>query len=177
MGRSCLPSRPPTPPKIGGCADTLATRHVGRLHAHPEVTHWVVLDDLDLTWDDDSVDTPDVLLAHFVQTDPDAGMTAEDAKLAMQILEEPCKMELPRPRKAGEVLDTPGTTDMVMETVMEDAPSTPEQAAARIVVGEIFDEVIKLKPLIDSMAATSMSPSTGQTGCGTGSRRSFSAPM
>lgn len=147
------------------------------LHAHPEVTHWVVLDDLDLTWDDDSVDTPEVLQAHFVQTDPDLGMTADDFKQAMQILEEPCKMELPPSRRRGEVLDTPGTTDMVMEPVMEDGsvPSTPEGVAARLVVGELFDEVVKLSPLIDSMAATSMSPSTGQTG--TTSRRFSSAPM
>merc|ERR1711964_960514 len=69
------------------------------LHDHPEVTHWVVLDDLDLCWDDDSVEPPEVMLEHFVQTDGDTGMTAQDAERALQILETPCKQELPKPRK------------------------------------------------------------------------------
>lgn len=133
----------------------------GRLHAHPEVTHWVVLDDLDLTWDDDSVDTPEVLQAHFVMTDPDTGMTAEDAKRAMQILEEPCRLELPPSRMAGEVPDTPGTNQIVMED--SSVPSTPEGVAAKVVAGELFNEVTKLTPLIDAMASTTMSPSTGPT--------------
>ena len=90
-----------------------------RLHRHPEVTHWVVLDDLDLTWDDDSVTTPSVMLDHFVQTDPDQGMTAEDAARALAILAEPCKGPLPPARKEGEVLTTPPSEPVVMEAVAD----------------------------------------------------------
>ena len=88
-------------------------RSIRRLHQHPEVTHWVVLDDLDLTWDDDSVETPPVMRAHFVQTDPDQGMTAQDAERCLEILAEPCKLPLPRPRREGEVLLTPTTEALV----------------------------------------------------------------
>ena len=77
------------------------------MQLHPEVTHWVVLDDLDLTWDDSSVETPEVMAARFVQTDPDQGMTAQDAGRALSILAEPFKLALPRPRRESEVLKAP----------------------------------------------------------------------
>ena len=97
------------------------------MHLHPEVTHWVVLDDLDLCWDDDSIEMPDVMAAHFVQTDGDVGMTAQDAEEALRILAEPCKGPLPLPRRRGEVLDTPGTSDIV---TLVDVASEAEQLIA-----------------------------------------------
>ena len=85
------------------------------MQLHPEVTHWVVLDDLDLTWDDSSVETPEVMAARFVQTDPDQGMTAQDAERALSILAEPFKLALPRPRRESEVLETPSIDALLVD--------------------------------------------------------------
>ncbi len=75
-----------------------------------------MIDDLDLCWDDDSVDTPEVMMAQFVMTDGDQGMTAEDAARALRILDEPPKLPLPLPRREGEVLVTPATDVLVGST-------------------------------------------------------------
>ena len=89
----------------------------GRLQLHPEVTHWVVLDDLDLTWDDSSAETPAVMAARFVQTDPDQGMTAQDAERALEILTQPCTLPLPRPRMAAEVEEPPSIDAFLVDGV------------------------------------------------------------
>jgi hypothetical protein len=87
------------------------------LQRHPEVTHWVVLDDLDLTWDDSSAETPAVMAARFVQTDPDQGMTAQDAERALQILAQPCTLPLPPPRRAGEAEEPPSVDALLVDGV------------------------------------------------------------
>ena len=89
----------------------------GRLQRHPEVTHWVVLDDLDLTWDDSSAETPAVMAARFVQTDPDQGMTAQDAERALEILTQPCTLPLPRPRRAAEAEEPPSIDAFLVDGV------------------------------------------------------------
>ena len=83
------------------------------MQRHPEVTRWVVLDDLDLTWDDSSAETPAVMAARFVQTDPDQGMTAQDAERALEILAQPCTLPLPPPRRAGEAEEPPSVDPLV----------------------------------------------------------------
>lgn len=79
------------------------------------MTHWVVLDDLDTTWDDDSVETPALMLRHFVETDATQGMSAENAARALEILQTPCEGPLPKPRMYDEVLDTPSSPEALCD--------------------------------------------------------------
>ena len=99
--------------RLASLYHALAGASLGRLQRHPEVTHWVVLDDLDLTWDDSSAETPAVMAARFVQTDPDQGMTAQDAERALEILAQPCTLPLPPPRRAGEAEEPPSVDPLV----------------------------------------------------------------
>ena len=99
--------------RLASLYHALAGVSLGRLQRHPEVTRWVVLDDLDLTWDDSSAETPAVMAARFVQTDPDQGMTAQDAERALQILAQPCTLPLPPPRRAGEAEEPPSVDPLV----------------------------------------------------------------
>ena len=51
------------------------------------------------------------MAARVVQTDPDQGMTAQDAERALEILTQPCTLPLPPPRRlngaASEVEEPP----------------------------------------------------------------------
>jgi len=76
------------------------TREIGAwLKAHPEVCHWVALDDLDLAQADDERQPGQPLLApRLVLTDKTACLTSRDAQEAVGIL----SGQLNRPRVPGE---------------------------------------------------------------------------
>eukprot|EP00966_Prymnesium_polylepis_P214423 4965737-Prymnesium_polylepis.1 len=57
------------------------------LHRHADVTHFVVLDDVDLCYEDPSVTVPDCVLERTLYVDPDTGLLAKDIGLALAMLD------------------------------------------------------------------------------------------
>ena len=69
--------------------NTRADEILDWLHRHPEATHFVVLDDVDLCYDDPTTTMPECISAHFVQTDEHKGLQKADAQRALACLEIP----------------------------------------------------------------------------------------
>ena len=63
-------------PANGEPATVRAAQIEGWVAAHPEVERWVALDDMHLPLDSDN----------FVETDPDVGLTTDDAERAIALL-------------------------------------------------------------------------------------------
>ena len=57
------------------------------LHRHEEVTHFVVLDDVDLCYEDPSVVVPDCVLQHCLYTDEARGLLPKDGEAALAMLD------------------------------------------------------------------------------------------
>ena len=66
--------------------NTRADEILDWLHRHPEATHFVVLDDVDLCYDDPTTTMPECISAHFVQTDEHKGLQKADAQRALACL-------------------------------------------------------------------------------------------
>ena len=69
--------------------NTRADEILDWLHRHPETTHFVVLDDVDLCYEDPAVTMPECISAHFVLTDEHKGLQVDDARRALACLEIP----------------------------------------------------------------------------------------
>merc|ERR1712007_119145 len=68
---------------LGGGADSRSEEIVEWLSRHPTVQQWIAIDDMDLT---NFMPCGDCLRGHFVHTHRERGLTAPDAKLAIQLL-------------------------------------------------------------------------------------------
>jgi len=79
-------------PAISWC-ERRAREITGWLKAHPEVTAWVALDDLDFNWaDSHRVHGTQLMKARSVKTDPKRCLTEEDAERAVQIILRPPRL-------------------------------------------------------------------------------------
>ena len=69
--------------------NTRADEVLDYLHKHPEVTHFVVLDDVELNFEDPSATVPTCIASHSVQTDETKGLQTKDVAPALACLERP----------------------------------------------------------------------------------------
>jgi hypothetical protein len=69
--------------------NTRADEILEYLHSHPEVTHFVVLDDVELNFEDPDTPVPACVAAHSVQTDERHGLQPKDSQAALARLEIP----------------------------------------------------------------------------------------
>lgn len=69
--------------------NTRADEVLDYLHKHPEVTHFVVLDDVELNFEDPSSAVPTCIASHSVQTDEAKGLENKDIAPALACLEHP----------------------------------------------------------------------------------------
>jgi len=67
--------------------NTRADEVMDWLNQHPEVTHFIVLDDVALNFEDPEAAVADVIAARFVQTDETKGLQTQDVAAALSKLE------------------------------------------------------------------------------------------
>ena len=143
--------------------NTRADEILDWLHRHPEATHFVVLDDVDLCYDDPTTTMPECISAHFVQTDEHKGLQKADAQRALACLEIPIDRAKLVPARlleeaeaaaaeaasfdALQVLSTPATPHALDAHAVTASPALEREGCEAATVHGAAAEVPTLVPL------------------------------
>ena len=143
--------------------NTRADEILDWLHRHPEATHFVVLDDVDLCYDDPTASCPECISVHLIQTDETKGLQPDDARRARACLEIPIdRAKLVRARlleeaeaaaaeaasfDALEVLSTPATPHALDAHAVTACPPLEREGCEAATADRAAAEVPTLVPL------------------------------
>jgi hypothetical protein len=106
--------------------NTRADEILDWLHRHPEATHFVVLDDVDLCYEDPTTTMPECISAHFVRTDEHKGLQADDAQRALACLEIPIDFAKLVPARLLEEAEAAAAEEASFDALeVRSTPATP----------------------------------------------------
>ena len=172
--------------------NTRADEILDWLHRHPEATHFVVLDDVDLCYDDPTTTMPECISAHFVQTDEHKGLQKADAQRALACLEIPIDRAKLVPARlleeaeaaaaeaasfdALQVLSTPATPLALDAHAVTASPALERAAEVPTLVPLTPEEQQLAEALVSSLVlgaqkSNASSPAGSRVDSRTGSRR------